>query len=214
MNPIPLLSFNRKASEAVWQFTLLHVSVWLGREICFCFQASVVLAVFHAVQAHIQARGSPAQAAPAVSLVMENSPFASPFPCWLLLSKHEHLPPASNPSPGWYWSAGFKAGVGFQSLLDHIGSAVWRSGRAESQSFEAHLITSLHLLGWKNFLLSFVSVVPKPLSGFPSFLASAMFSGIWPRGETCTSPRWRARNNCLHLAQQNSYLCVCVSLVV
>lgn len=127
--------------------SLLHVLVWLGREISFCFQVSVVLAVFNAVESHIQARGSPAQVAFAVSLVMENSPFASPFPCWHLVSKCEHLPPASNPSPGWYWSAGFKAGVGFQSLLDHIESAVWRSGRVESLSFEAHLITSLHLLG-------------------------------------------------------------------
>lgn len=92
MNPIPLLSFNRKASEAVWQFTLLHVSEWLGKEICFWFQVSIVLAVLNAVQSHIQARGSPAQSALAVSLVMESSPFASPFPCWRLLSKHEHLP--------------------------------------------------------------------------------------------------------------------------
>lgn len=128
LNPVPLLSSNRRAGEAVWQFTLLHVSVWLGREIWFCFQASVVLSVFNAVQSHIWARGSPAQAALAVSLVMRNKPFASPLPCWCLLSKHEHLPLASNPSPGWYWSTGFKAGLGFQSLLGHIGPAVWHSG--------------------------------------------------------------------------------------
>lgn len=63
MNHILLLGFNRKASEAVWPFALLHASIWLRREICFHFQASVVFPLFNAVQSHVQARGLRAQAA-------------------------------------------------------------------------------------------------------------------------------------------------------
>lgn len=43
-------------------FVLLHASIWLVREICFPFEASIVFLLINPVQSHIQARGSPAQA--------------------------------------------------------------------------------------------------------------------------------------------------------
>lgn len=96
-NHILQLNFNSKAREAVWQFALLHASISLRREIRFPFQASVVFAHFNPVRSHVEGRGSPARAAP----LPESSPFACPSTCCCLLSKHDRLPPASNPSPRW-----------------------------------------------------------------------------------------------------------------